>query len=414
MILLFLVACRGEEHCYKPVTPPDSEEPQTETVTKSGTLVRTSAADPCIVFHEGEFYMTMTGSANIALVHDKSLANLTSKAHPNSKNLAYRSTEDPSVEEIFGEGAVINGTWSPEIHYFSEEECPGNSGWYMVFSLRMKYEEDGRTSSKYLCNVVLKSLGGTPAGPWGHPLTGEPGHTQRLLAADGTPADAKAGLSFLRIPSGKYKGLYAMWIDSVGRGEGYGNFYQRLRIARFLTPWQIGSDAHTITVPTQDWERKGASSILPMVVEGGTAVYGDHGEIYLTYCGSGYWSDYGQGQLTLLREGDDYADPLMETSWIKYADNPILSSVKSDDLRGAGHVFLFRDAAGSRFIVYHAYPYVNGEKQEGRNAYIEPYSIDYTAVSPTSPQGLLKFGLLGTGVTAPTGSEIEFHMITGL
>ena len=67
------------------------------------------------------------------------------------------------------------------------------------------------------------------------------------------------------------------------------------------------------------------------------------------------------------------------------------------------------DAAGNPFICYHAYPYVNGEKQSGRNAYIEPYTIDYDAKSETAPQGVLCFGLLGNGVTAPVGSEITWH-----
>ena len=349
--LAVVCSCAPEEHRYPSVDPNTGEEEPQETVAavKHGTMARTSAADPCIVYYQGEFYMTMTGSANLALVHDKDLSKLTTSSHSNSKNLIYQSKNDPSVQEIFGPDAEINGTWSPEIHYFTETECPGHSGWYMVFALRMKYEEGGSTSSKYLAPVVLKSLTNSPAGPWAHPLTGEIGRTQRFLDMNGQPFTGGIGVSFLRILSGKYKGLYATWVDSVGRGEGYGNFYQRLRIAKFSTPWQVASEASTVTIPTQSWEKKGAANIsethpagLPMVVEGGTAVYGEHGEIFMTYCGSGYWSDYGQGQLTLKREGGDYADPLQTESWIKYEANPIFTSRNSDDLRGAGHAFFSR------------------------------------------------------------------------
>ena len=409
LIVLLAASCGREEHSYGPRPHGPDRPEKTESVTKSGTLVRTSAADPCIVYYDGEFYMTMTGSANLALIHDPDLSKLTTSAHSNSKNLIYKSTEDPSVVEIFGAGAEINGTWSPEIHYFSESDCPGYSGWYLFFALRMKYEEDGRVSSKYLSNVVLKSRSGSPEGPWGHPETGVTGHTQRFLSASGDSVGVGIGVSFLRIPTGKYKGIYALWVDSVGRGEGYGKFYQRIRIARFSKPWQVASEPGIVTYPTQAWEKKGASSILPMVVEGGTAVYGEHGEIFLTYCGSGYWSDYGQGQLTLKREGDDYADPLLESSWIKYSGNPVFSSVKSSDLCGAGHVFFFKDAAGDPFFCYHAYPYVGGVKQSSRNAYIEPYTIDYDDKSDTAPQGVIKFGLLGTGVTAPVDSRITWN-----
>ena len=423
------LSCKPEEKVYRPVNPPDPVTPVTpdapvdpdkvEAVTKNGTLLRTSCADPSMVYLDGEFYLTMTGSSNIAMVHDKDLSKLTTSDHPTSSSTyIYQSKNDPTVTEIFGEGAKINGTWSPEIHYFSEDDCPGSSGWFMVFALKLDNSATSTSgSAAYTRPVVLKSSGGTPAGPWGHPVTGEKNRTQRFLDAQGNPFTEWAiGVSFLRIPTGKYKGIYATWVDEVGRGAGLGNFYQRLRIAKLSKPWQIASEASTITTPTQAWEQKGAAGIssshpvgLPMVVEGGTAVYGKNGEIFLTYCGSGYWSDYGQGQLTLKREDGDYADPLKTESWIKYAENPIFSSKSSSDLRGAGHVFFLKDAAGNGFICYHAYPFVNGKKQDSRSAYIEPYTIDYDNKSETAPQGVLKFGLLGNDITAPVTSKITWY-----
>ena len=122
----------------KPTLPaPVKTEPEETAVkmTMNGTLLRSNTAAPCIVYSNGLFYMSMTGAANLAMVIDSDLARLTSSAHPASSNLIYRSAEDPCVKEVFGEGATINGTWSPEMHYFSEEDCPGNSGWYLVFAL---------------------------------------------------------------------------------------------------------------------------------------------------------------------------------------------------------------------------------------------------------------------------------------
>jgi GH43 family beta-xylosidase len=407
MAMLFVAGCHPE------TTVPDDNTPKEEKAVKmtlNGTMLRSSVADPCIVCYNGLFYMTMTGASNVAMAIDSDLSRLTTSAHPTPSNLIYKSAEDPSVREIFGDGATINGTWSPEIHYFSEEDCPGNAGWYMVFALRMDDSAGSSShSSAYIRPVVLKSLGRSPSGPYGNPVTGAEGVTQRFLDAAGQPfEDWAIGVSFLRIPSGKYKGIYATWVDEVGRGEGYGKFYQRLRIARLSKPWQIASEASTITTPTQDWEKKGASSTLPMVVEGGTAVYGDNGEIFLTYCGSGYWSDYGQGQLTLARDGGDYADPLKESSWIKYAGNPVFSSAPSSDLRGAGHVFFFNDPVGNRYFCYHAYPFSGGVKQSNRNAYMEPFAIDYDAREETAPQGVLRFGLNGNGVTAPVNSQVTW------
>lgn len=385
------------------ITPPEKKAVE---MTLEGTQLRSSSADPCIVYYNGLFYFTMTGASNLFMVVDKDLSRLSASAHPiSSDGIFYRSANDPTVEELFGKGATIDGTWSPEIHYFSEEDCPGNAGWYLVFAIRMQSDE----GSAYVRPVVMKSLGRSPSGPYGNPVSGIEGASQRFLDANGNPfTDWAIGVSYLRIPTGRYKGIYATWVDEIGRGEGYGNFYQRLRIARLSKPWQIASEAATITTPTQDWEKKGASAKLPMVVEGGTAVYGEHGEIFMTYCGSGYWSDYGQGQLTLAMEGDDYADPLQESSWIKYAGNPVFSSAQSDDLRGAGHVFFFNDPVGNRYVCYHAYPYSNGVKQSLRNAYMEPFSIDYDAKEETAPQGVLRFGLNRNGVTAPVQSRITW------
>lgn len=385
------------------LAPTDAGTPQ--KFTKTGTIIRGNVADPCLVYSNGEFYLTMTGSTRIAMIHDSDLDHLKASIHDVEDNIIYNSADDPDIEAALGSGATVDGTWSPEIHYFSEEDCPGYSGWYMVFALRRNV-----TTIK---SVVLKASGtARPTGPWRHPVTGTIGATQRFLNADGTDLDRWAiGVSYLRIPSGRYKGIYATWVDYVGRGEGYGNYYQRICIARFSKPWQIASEASVINTPTQDWERIGADDTHAMVVEGATAVYGDHGEIFLTYCGSGYWSEYGQGQLTLKRENGDYADPLKADSWIKYSGNPIFSSTPSGDLWGAGHVFLFKDDAGNRFITYHAYPYSNGEKGSGRNAYVEPYYIDYSETSATAPQGVIHFGAMDNGVTGPvTSTTFDYYL----
>ncbi|MBQ9893726.1 MAG: family 43 glycosylhydrolase [Bacteroidales bacterium] len=413
--VVFLSASCQDEPPHRPSVPQKTEEDDDPTggikdyqlVTKDGTLLRTSCADPSLVYWKGEFYLTMTGASNLALVHDEDLSKLTTSAHATSSNLIYQSGADKNVTDIWGAGTTINGTWSPELHYFSETDCPGHAGWYIVFGLR---KENSANDSSEIRPVVIKSLGSSPAGPWGHPVTGVRNVSQRLLDAEGNPFSQWAvGMSFLRIPTGEHKGIYALWVDEVGRGEGLGKFYQRLRIARMKTPWQIDSEAATITQPTQDWEKKGASSKLPQVVEGVTAIYGKNGEVFLAYCGSGYWSDYGLGQLTLKKVWDDYADPLKTDSWIKYEDNPIFTSRFSDDLRGAGHAFFFEDAKGNRLMCYHSYTYVNGTKSSSRNAYVEPFEIDYSVKSATAPQGLIKFGIMKNGRTAPVTSSFQYY-----
>ena len=77
-------------------------------------------------------------------------------------------------------------------------------------------------------------------------------------------------------------------------------------------------------------------------------------------------------------------------------------------MRGAGHAFFLKDAKGKRFFCYHAYPIVDGKKSKWRNAYIEPYRIDYSTSNPTAPDGVLRMGKTGDGICAPTYSKIKF------
>lgn len=391
---------------------PSGKQTYTE-FTKHGTLIRTSVADPCLNYVNGLFYLTMTGSSNISMIVDTDLDKLTTAIHPvNLSNRIYQSSSDDNVKAMFGDDAEINGTWSPEVHYFSEADFPGRSGWYMFLGLRKKYIVDGTALSTYIRMVVLKSLSDGQEGPYGHPESGIPNLSQELLGKNGgSVAEWGCGTSVLRIPSGQYAGIYALWVEEEGRGTGYGNFFQKIMIAKMSSPWQISTDPAVVTTPTQNWEKAGADNTFPMVVEGATAIYGDHGEIFLAYCGSGYWSNYGLGQLTLAKKGNNYTNPLLTSSWIKYNENPVFSSKESSDLRGAGHAFFLKDDKGNRFMCYHAYPFVDGQKASARNAYMEPYTIDYNDCPETAPQGVLRLGLQGNGVSAPVeNSSFKFYL----
>ncbi|MBQ4599649.1 MAG: family 43 glycosylhydrolase [Clostridia bacterium] len=378
--------------------------------TLSGTLVRSGTADPWL-FTDGEkYYLTQTGTSRIAVFASDTLDGL--KTPTIDENIAYTSyydgvVYDPTVIELFGEDAAINGTWSPEIHYISEEDFGAEyAGWYMFVALRKNTGD-----SSVVRMVVLKSTTDSPNGPYGHPISGTANCSQPLLQEDGSIYDVwGCGQSILRIAEGPYKGIYATWVAEEGRGnsDNDGTFHQKLMIAKLSNPFTLASDPAIITTPTQDWEYAGASSTYPRVVEGGTAVYGTNGEVFLTYSGSGYWSDYGLGQLTWTG-----GDPLLTSSWVKLPDtasedgaltNPIFTATTADDLRGAGHASFITDKDGNGFFCYHAYPYADGTKASARSAYIESYYIDYTAWNGTS-YGVIR---LGSGVAANTSTTIDF------
>ena len=93
------------------------------------------------------------------------------------------------------------------------------------------------------------------------------------------------------------------------------------------------------------------------------------------------------------------------------------------DLQGAGHASFFRDADGKRFLVYHAYPYnaskegkkVGGEtlapgaKGKHRNAYVEPYRIDYGEWNGTG-WGVLHIGAKDDARPAPPETAVSYAL----
>ena len=376
------------------------------TDTLSTTLLREYTADPCMIYVDGYYYLTMTGSKNIALLRSNVLGEFNDLTL--SEHLVYRSELDATAQNVLGY-TDLSGTWSPELHYFSEEDFPGQGGWYMYLALR---KNTGDSSAVRM--VTLRSQSGVaPNGPYVHPTTSEEYTSQPILDRNGKIlAEWGCGMSILRIEEGDYKGIYAMWVAEENRGTA--DFFQKIMIAKLQNPWQLAEEPKAILTPTQYWETVGSgwngSKYLPAVVEGATALYGEDGQVYLIYCGSGYWSNYGLGQLTW-----NGGDPTLAASWVKYADNPVFGANDADGnhysgvyMQGAGHAFFLRDAEDNLFAVYHAYPtdYANGSgKASARNAYIEPCFIDYTKSNGVN-KGVLTF--TNGKEPAPTSTAVHF------
>ena len=378
------------------------------TTVLDDTLLHTSMADPCMVFADGSFYLTATGSSRIGLIQASTLAGVKKKAV--TENIVYSAASDANAKSMLGYKNV-NGTWSPELHYFSEEEFPGQSGWYMYLALRNTSDVEGQ-SSVYVRMVVLKSKNGdTPDGPYVHPTTGKTYASQPLLGAGGLYDEWGCGGSILRVKDGAYCGTYMMWVAEEGRGTA--DFRQKIMIAKMKSPWQIEGEPSAIIVPTAYWETIGSGlrggTYYPKVVEGAAPVYGKNGEIYLLYCGSGYWTNYGLGQATW-----NGGDPLKASSWVKYKNNPVFGANDKNGkhysgvmMQGAGHAYFLRDAEDNLFAVYHAYPAnANGTgKASARNAYIEACTIDYTKSNGVN-RGVVTFQ--GGNKPAPAGTAVEF------
>ena len=218
--------------------------------TLPATLLRKGCADPWLFRHEGKFYLTQTGTTKVKVLASDTLSGLA--AADCAQGIAYDSASDPTVRQLGYAG--VSGTWSPEIHCFTDADFPGHAGWYMFLALRDAATGDAR----HVKSVVLKSLSGKPVGPYGNPLTGEKFSSQLVLGKDGRPyADWAVGQSALVIRTGAWKGVYALYVTEKGRGTR--DFYQEIRIARLKTPWQLATDSGLVTVPTQFWDTVGAS-----------------------------------------------------------------------------------------------------------------------------------------------------------
>nr|MBQ5811594.1 S-layer homology domain-containing protein [Clostridia bacterium] len=267
--------------------------------------------------------------------------------------------------------------WSPEIHYFSAEEVgAANAGWYCFLSSQPDDEylaanpqpEDKAGFGNQRAYVIKCLDGDNLLGRWGNPVTGEVNVPQKLTFTKSghNEKEFTSGCSVIRV-NGQ---VYLTFVSEVGRetaGTDNPNFYQTINIAKFTNPWTIDDVPAVICVPEYDWEKHGSEDgIHPQVVEGTAGVYGDNGEVFLIYTGSGYWTTfYELGQMKFLG-----GDPKDVKNWEK-KPTPILS--KSQELNGCGHACNIIDTNGQGWLVYHAY--TGTTTGSGRYAYAEPYYI---------------------------------------
>lgn len=308
-------------------------------------------ADPWVIYRDGYYYMVCTGSSAFYCYRS-----------PTLDGLAYAEGV-----AIWSAPKVLNAEnkmyakelWSPELHYIEADEFGAEyAGWWLYFAA-----DDGNNVNHRL--YCVRALTDDPLGAYGSPVTGEVGVPVKMVVDKDTTW--AIGQSLLRA-GGK---TYLMWTSETGRGTAAHK--QNNSIALLENPYTLASETTIFNEPDYAWEKHGyaynASTGVsyPMVVEGATAVYGDNGEIIVTYTGSGYWTSYyALGKLVLKRG----ADPLLKDSWIK-SETPMFTH--QNGIHGPGHAAFTTDAAGQRFMIYHAYL---DWKKETRYVFIQPYTLD--------------------------------------
>lgn len=314
-----------------------------------------TGADPWVIYRDGYYYMVCTGNP-IRCYKSATLDGLATAT-------GVPIWTAPS-------GAQINDTsrmyskdiWSPELHYIEESEFGKEyAGWWLYFSA-----DDGDNVNHRL--YCVRSTNEDPtAAPFVHPVTGESNLPYKTVIGDDSVWCI--GQSLLRA-GGK---TYMMWTSETGRGTP--NFKQNNSIALLKNPYEISGTPVIFNTPTCAWEKHGAAynattgASYPEVVEGATQVYSDDGSIIVTYTGSGYWTTYYALGALVLKTG---GDPLKAADWTK-SETPMF--VHQNGVYGPGHAAFTKDAAGNRWMIYHAY--IDAAKTK-RYVFIQPYTLSGT------------------------------------
>lgn len=314
-------------------------------------------ADPWVIYRDGFYYMTTVSGVTIYCYKSPTLDGL---AYADAVAIWTAPTGNAvnSSSEMYSKEI-----WSPELHYIEADEFGAEyAGWWLYFAA-----DDGENTNHRL--YCVRALTDDAIGQYGSPITGvvnEPVKT--TVYNDGEWA---IGQSILRA----YGTTYMTWTGERGRGTA--SHHQTLNIAKLINPYTIEGEGNVICVAEYDWETKGyaynatTGASYPKVVEGATAVYGDNGEILIIYSASGYWTNYYCLATMILKDG---ADPLLKDSWIK-ATEPIFQH--QNGVFGPGHAAYTTDAAGNRWMIYHAYLDFN---RTHRYVFIQPWTLTGTTV----------------------------------
>jgi GH43 family beta-xylosidase len=337
-------------------------------------------ADPWVFLHDGFYYATVTSGSQLEV---RKVANLPDLPGAEPVVIYKPAPGKPWSRNL----------WSPKIYQFTEAEVGvENSGWYLYLSAN----DGSGTPAQDQRMFVLRSLSGTPLGPYGAATGDRKPHT-----ATRATAAAKGSLFNKNWCSGakilKHAGkLYAIYVSEVGDkfSKNTGDRYQIICIDRLVNPWTLAGEAVVINRPTLAWEKRGAGpgkrGMYPEVVEGGTPVHAADGTLYLLYAGSGYWTPhYAIGVMKLIG-----ADPVNPAHWQKRTQ-PIFKA--SDEVVGTGNACYVSSPTGkSTWAIYHAYV---GKKIRGvpRQLFAEPYVADANSVT------------IGRGTPLPLGTPLEIE-----
>jgi GH43 family beta-xylosidase len=250
-------------------------------------------ADPWLVWHAGNYYLTTTQGDAIRMWKAPTFGRL--------------KTARPAVLWTDANPTRSRGIWAPEFHLISNR-------WYLYYTATSSDNNDANHRMH-----VLESAGDDPLGPYSYKgrLVNP---TNDQYAIDG---------SVFQKPDGNWYYVWAARPNHV------------LYIARLANPWTIAG--HGVHIP--------ASGFGCAEVREGPVVLRRNGKLFLTYsaCDTGK-PDYKIGMLI----ADETADLLDPRSW-KQHPKPVFERNDAAGVFGPGHHGFFKSPDGTEdWIVYHA------------------------------------------------------------
>jgi GH43 family beta-xylosidase len=253
-----------------------------------------AGADPWMLCHEGQYYLTVTQGDCIRMWKAANLSEL-------KATQAFEVWRDPDPSRS-------HGLWAPEFHFISNR-------WYLYYTAMAATRIDSTHRMH-----ALESEGANPLGPY---------HYKGRLFDPSNDFYAIDGSVFQHPGDSCW---YFLWAAQPGH---------RIRIARMANPWTLGTGS--VEIP--------ASGFGCDEVREGPVVLQRNGKLFLTYsaCDTGK-PDYKLGMLI----ADEHADVLNPASW-KQHPTPVLERNDAAGVFGPGHHGFFRSPDGKEdWIIYHA------------------------------------------------------------
>ena len=265
--------------------------------TFSNPVIPETAADPCIVRHNGYYFHAFSDGQQRMYVRKSATLGGLGSAPPVLVWLA------PNT------GPYSREVWAPELQLLQGK-------WYIYFAA-----SDGNNDNHRM--FVLESTSLDPQG--GYVFKGQLQPATDRWAIDGAVIQKDDG------------SLYFVWSGWPGPWNGQQNLY----IAPMSNPWTLSGDRVLISQPTFDWEARG------MPLEEAPQPLRLAGRYAVVFSASGSWTqDYTLGLLT-----NTDGNLLNPKSWVK--SGPVFR--QNGSVYGVGHPTFIKSPDGTEnWMAYHA------------------------------------------------------------